>query len=191
MRCHLLNLYIILSLFSIREIYAKQDCNKEIFCFGPILHAVQMSNIMNDSKQFVDMKLKYSLNTVKSNFEKIKSRDEQSIKAFLEENFENVESEYLEEVPSDWKDSPQFLTTIKSHNLRVLAGKLHGMWKDLSKIINPEIGKSDHYSLIYVPNVVIMPGGFLREYYYWDTYWIVLGLLGYLKMLIYNAHNII
>ncbi|XP_049820361.1 trehalase isoform X2 [Aethina tumida] len=136
-----------------------------------------MSNIMNDSKQFVDMKLKYSLNTVKSNFEKMKSRDEQSIKAFLEENFENVESEYLEEVPSDWKDSPQFLTTIKSHNLRVLASKLHGMWKDLSKIINPEIGKSDHYSLIYVPNVVIMPGGFLREYYYWDTYWIVLGLL--------------
>ncbi|KAL7737638.1 hypothetical protein ACLKA6_007746 [Drosophila palustris] len=33
------------------------------------------------------------------------------------------------------------------------------------------------YSLVYVPNPVIVPGGRFVEFYYWDTYWIVRGLL--------------
>jgi len=37
---------------------------------------------------------------------------------------------------------------------------------------NPEL-----YSLIFVPNGFIIPGGRFKELYYWDTYWIVKGLL--------------
>lgn len=33
------------------------------------------------------------------------------------------------------------------------------------------------YSIIYVPNPVIVPGGRFREFYYWDSYWIIRGLL--------------
>lgn len=33
------------------------------------------------------------------------------------------------------------------------------------------------YSIIYVPHPVIVPGGRFREFYYWDSYWIVKGLL--------------
>lgn len=35
----------------------------------------------------------------------------------------------------------------------------------------------DLYSIIWVPNPVIVPGGRFREFYYWDSYWIVQGLL--------------
>lgn len=38
--------------------------------------------------------------------------------------------------------------------------------------LNPQ-----QYSIIHVPNPVIVPGGRFREFYYWDSYWIVKGLL--------------
>jgi len=31
--------------------------------------------------------------------------------------------------------------------------------------------------MIYVPHPFIIPGGRFREFYYWDSYWIVQGLL--------------
>lgn len=33
------------------------------------------------------------------------------------------------------------------------------------------------YSIIHVKNPVIVPGGRFREFYYWDSYWIIRGLL--------------
>lgn len=33
------------------------------------------------------------------------------------------------------------------------------------------------YSIIHVPNPVIVPGGRFREFYYWDSYWIIRGLM--------------
>ncbi len=33
------------------------------------------------------------------------------------------------------------------------------------------------YSMIYVPNPFVVPGGRFREFYYWDSYWIIQGLL--------------
>lgn len=35
----------------------------------------------------------------------------------------------------------------------------------------------DLYSIIHVPNPVIVPGDRFLEYYYWDSYWIIRGLL--------------
>lgn len=35
----------------------------------------------------------------------------------------------------------------------------------------------DLYSIIHVKNPVIVPGGRFREFYYWDSYWIIRGLL--------------
>lgn len=35
----------------------------------------------------------------------------------------------------------------------------------------------ERHSLIYVPYEFIVPGGRFREFYYWDTYWVIKGLL--------------
>lgn len=35
----------------------------------------------------------------------------------------------------------------------------------------------EKYTLIYVPEPFIAPGGRFREFYYWDAYWIIKGLL--------------
>ncbi|VDD96909.1 unnamed protein product, partial [Enterobius vermicularis] len=37
--------------------------------------------------------------------------------------------------------------------------------------------RQDLYSLLYVPHPFIIPGGRFREFYYWDSYWILKGLL--------------
>lgn len=44
------------------------------------------------------------------------------------------------------------------------------MIKDVA--LHPEL-----YSIIYVENPVIVPGGRFKEFYYWDSYWIIRGLL--------------
>ena len=46
-------------------------CNIPIYCIGEpgtLLHAVQMSNIYNDSKEFVDKPMKHDENTTLHNF---------------------------------------------------------------------------------------------------------------------------
>ena len=43
-------------------------CQSQIYCEGPILHAVQMADIFNDSKVFVDLPLKFPHDIVLSNF---------------------------------------------------------------------------------------------------------------------------
>lgn len=46
-------------------------CNSPIYCIGgpgTLLHAVQMSNIYNDSKEFVDKPMKHDENTTLNSF---------------------------------------------------------------------------------------------------------------------------
>ena len=31
--------------------------------------------------------------------------------------------------------------------------------------------------MLYLPNPVVVPGGRFREIYYWDSYWVIRGLL--------------
>lgn len=42
----------------------------------------------------------------------------------------------------------------------------------MKTVANPE-----RHSLIFVPEEFIVPGGRFREFYYWDAYWIVKGLI--------------
>lgn len=46
-----------------------------------------------------------------------------------------------------------------------------------TEILDDVRDNSDLYSMVYVPNPFIVPGGRFREFYYWDSYWIVKGLL--------------
>ena len=55
---------------------------------------------------------------------------------------------------------------------------LHERWKHLGRMIKQDVKNNpDKYSLIYLANPFIVPGGRFRECYYWDSYWTILGLL--------------
>lgn len=63
-------------------------------------------------------------------------------------------------------------------NSRNWAYQLNHFWKLLGKKMKDDVQlHQELYSIIHVPNPVIVPGGRFREFYYWDSYWIIKGLL--------------
>ncbi|CAJ0933589.1 unnamed protein product, partial [Ranitomeya imitator] len=73
---------------------------------------------------------------------------------------------------------PQFLNHITDSKLRSWAADLHDLWKFLGRKISLNVkNQPDRHSQIYVPNPVIVPGGRFIEFYYWDSYWVINGLL--------------
>uniref|UniRef100_A0A8D8TAE1 Trehalase n=1 Tax=Cacopsylla melanoneura TaxID=428564 RepID=A0A8D8TAE1_9HEMI len=51
-------------------------CDNDIYCYGPLLHAVQMASVFPDSKTFVDMKLRHSPDTTWRMFNELMNRTE-------------------------------------------------------------------------------------------------------------------
>ncbi|CAI5452087.1 unnamed protein product [Caenorhabditis angaria] len=159
--------------------------NSFIYCEGPILEAVNYHQLYNDSKTFVDMPMKQNPQDVLNAFnlkfqnstapEKINKTD---LQTFIDQYFSAAGTELIQCVPDDWKEKPEKLATIKDPQLREWAYKLNGIWKQLCRKIDPSIEQhNSRYSLLYVPHHFIIPGGRFREFYYWDAYWIVKGLI--------------
>jgi len=102
----------------------------------------------------------------------------EDVQLFLKENFKERGEELLPWDPIDWISSPDFLKDIQDESLRQFGSDLNALWKELGKVIKPEVAdKPDEFSLVYLPNPVILPGGRFLELYYWDTYWIIRGLI--------------
>lgn len=101
----------------------------------------------------------------------------QQLAEFLEVNFEDG-NELEDWNPTDYKSQPRFLREINDVVVRDFARNLVRLWPILARKIRPEVMQNaDMYSLIPVPNGFIIPGGRFREFYYWDSYWIIQGLL--------------
>ncbi|XP_062558663.1 trehalase isoform X4 [Armigeres subalbatus] len=157
--------------------------NGEIYCHGKLLDTVQMASLYADSKTFVDMKMKKTPNETLASFNDFMEQQQNSpskedLKQWVESMFEKPGAEFEEWIPDDWIENPRFLQNIKDLDLRGFAKKLNAVWHELGRkmiadvAINPE-----QYSIIPVDHPVIVPGGRFREFYYWDSYWIVQGLL--------------
>ncbi|KAK6644318.1 hypothetical protein RUM43_000585 [Polyplax serrata] len=158
-------------------------CDNDIYCYGELLHTIQMEHIYPDSKTFVDMKLKFPANVTLENFRTLlnKTNDKPTtddLADFLKDYFEPVGKEFEEWTPQDWIEDPKFLSNINDPNYKSWAKQLNCLWKFLGKRLIEDVRKNpEFYSIIYVPNPVIVPGGRFREFYYWDSYWIIKGLL--------------
>ncbi|XP_018081322.1 trehalase isoform X2 [Xenopus laevis] len=98
--------------------------------------------------------------------------------AFVNSSFSPPGQEFEPWSPSDWKTNPQLLSQIADSNLRSWAAEIHALWKDLGRKVKKVVkDQPEQYSQIYVPNAVIVPGGRFLEFYYWDSYWVINGLL--------------
>nr|ACF94698.1 trehalase [Spodoptera frugiperda] len=160
-------------------------CSSNIYCHGPLLDTVQMAGLYNDSdsKTFVDMKIKMSPNITLEHFYDMMSRTDSNptkadIQEFVNQNFDPEGSEFEDWRPSDWKHNPGFLAKIKDPLLHKWASALNDLWLDLGRKMKEAVKESpDLYSIIYVEHPFIVPGGRFREVLYWDSYWIIKGLL--------------
>lgn len=162
-----------------RAIAEKPACSSEIFCRGDLLRVVQMARIFNDSKTFVDMRLQKDEADVLQAFKALPDNpSEDQVFKFVKDNFLPAGDDLGEWSPPDWRENPEFIDRIKDANLRDFASKLNELWKKLGRKISDEARQNPaRSSLILVKNPFIVPGGRFREYYYWDSYWVVDGLL--------------
>ncbi|XP_044759523.1 trehalase-like [Coccinella septempunctata] len=157
-------------------------CDNEIYCKGNLLKTVQMSRIFPDSKTFVDMEMTRSPSDVMKNFNSLMSStnnhpSRSQIKSFVQDNFQPGNELEDWKLP-DFDPNPPFLRRIKVPEYRKFAKDLVQLWANFSRILKPDVFKEpERYSIIPVSNGFVIPGGRFREFYYWDSYWIIKGLL--------------
>uniref|UniRef100_A0A667XGR6 Trehalase n=1 Tax=Myripristis murdjan TaxID=586833 RepID=A0A667XGR6_9TELE len=183
-------------LFTCAQRTLPPPCDSEIYCAGDILHQVQTAKLFDDDKYFVDMKLRANPDIVLSAFHNLSSVSPNmtvpstKLQEFLDTYFEKPGKEFESWTPPDWHDKPKFLAKIADQELHTWAEKIHHLWKSLGRKIRADV--KDHpqlYSQIYTPYPVIVPGGRFRELYYWDSYWVINGLL--LSEMTDTAHGMI
>ncbi|XP_075973557.1 uncharacterized protein LOC142974872 [Anticarsia gemmatalis] len=157
-------------------------CNSSVYCSGELLRTVQLARVFPDSKTFVDLKLVHSQDETVVNFKKlIKETNNRptrlQIANFVTQNFEDKD-ELFNWRPPDFDPTPPVLEQITDPKYRQFAKDIIGIWPELGRIVSHDVYLNpDQYSFIYVPNGFIVPGGRFKELYYWDSYWIIRGLL--------------
>jgi alpha,alpha-trehalase len=171
---------------------------RDVYCRGPLLHDVQVNHVFADSKHFVDMPLKASSSAAAiphaySSFlaqigPKWMLMDQSErvllLKVFLDQHFDAPGTDMAAVVPLDYQEStvPAAIDAITSPAFREWGFQLHKLWKVLGRVPQEHVVSSFLHaprvpSLPRTQNVLVVPGGRFRESYYWDSFWIVEGLL--------------
>lgn len=150
-----------------------------IYCWGDILNTIQLSGIYNDSKTFVDMPLKYDPDVVMDAFNNITNKsDINSLTTFMDDYFYPVGSDLDDWIPTDLQDNPPFLATITNPEYAAWAYDINQLWGTLGKQVNASVLENpQRHSFVPLNYPMIVPGGRFRESYYWDSWWILKGLL--------------
>lgn len=158
-------------------------CSSKVYCDSTFFHDVQMSRVHPKGDAVKKKKLKFTESEVLAKYDELKTIFTNNVPPnnelvnFINENFE--EGNELENwSPTDFTETPSIVNRIKDQNYKQWAYKLNSIWKTLGRKVKDNVKvEPDKYSLLWVPNGFIIPGGIFKELYYWDSYWIVNGLL--------------
>ncbi|KAJ9480331.1 putative Neutral trehalase (putative) [Pseudozyma hubeiensis] len=169
---------------------AQELCTSPIYCPGPLLQAVQLAGIFEDSKTFVDKATSKPENVVLSNFNSLGGGNASNITydeiiQFVDDNFV---AEGVELVPADlgaeFVEDPEFLTGVQDEVVRDWLKQVHSYWELLARTTNsssPSGVQCDGCVSSFIPfnesRVFVVPGGRFRELYYWDTFFVIEGLI--------------
>ncbi|KAJ1883267.1 hypothetical protein H4R99_000590 [Coemansia sp. RSA 1722] len=159
----------------------KPACDSPIYCYGDILHAVQMARLFADDKTFVDKPTKAPVDQVLANFNSIgginATRDD--LLAFVQNNFgaEGQELRQVDDLP-ELNPDPEFIDRVHDPLLRAFGRTVNGYWKTLirEQDLN-HLCQGCVSSMLPLKYHFVVPGGRFREIYYWDTYFTLEGLL--------------
>ena len=157
----------------------KVDRNVRLMTSGPLLSTVQRSPLFEDCKTFVDMPMRFDPEEVLANFRELSSSPtEDELREFIEHNFLEAGIDLQHSEPVDFNPDPAFARRIPDAGLREFGYYIHSIWPQLFRRVDPDARMhQQRHSLLALPYPLVVPGGRFRESYYWDTYWIVEGLL--------------
>lgn len=163
--------------FAVGHIVA--PCNSSIFCYGPLLRDVQLAEPFEDSKTFVDLPTIKPAAQVLKAYEQLRKplTNDSALQSFLAENFGQVGLE-LAELNKTLLTNARFLEHVKSPIVRDFVRQVIGIWPLLSRVARNETKCSGcESSFISLKRPFVVAGGRFREVYYWDSYFILEGLL--------------
>jgi len=152
-----------------------------VYCSGGLLDAVQMSGVFEDSKSFVDMPMRHDPELILEAFMDMapeKKQDKTALRAFVEAHFDAAGSDLEAWLPPDWKAEPSFVGKIEWKEYREWGLEIHKLWELLGRKVKDVVKMSpQRHSFLPRRSGMIVPGGRFRESYYWDSFWIIRGLL--------------
>eukprot|EP00744_Colponema_vietnamica_P012789 GILI01017939.1.p1 GENE.GILI01017939.1~~GILI01017939.1.p1 ORF type:complete len:826 (-),score=190.15 GILI01017939.1:165-2321(-) len=113
-----------------------------------------------------------------------------NLTAFVNLYFDAAGSEVVAVIPSDFRLQPEYTLnpqTVSNPSILNFSLGVHQAWRSLMRTFNvsaPDTSSttdspycSDCHSSIYAKSPFVVPGGRFTEYYYWDSLWIIEGLL--------------
>jgi len=152
-----------------------------IYCKGPLLEAVQTLRIFPDSKSFVDMPMKDDPEKIEaefSNMSREEMQDPAKLREFVDQWFRPPGDDFDRWSPPDFKAEPPLLMQIRNPEMRDWSLAINRLWPTLGIIHKQEVHEFPHrHSALPRKHGMVVPGGRFREMYYWDTYWVVRGLI--------------
>ncbi|CAG8435969.1 8613_t:CDS:10 [Ambispora gerdemannii] len=155
-------------------------CKSPIYCPSELLATIQLAHLFNDSKTFVDMPTKKPIHEILQAFSELPSPHTQtSLRDFIDTYFSSPDLSLISTTFPNFNPSPIFLEKIQDNTLRAFASIINNYWPDLSRRVvkDSSLCKGCASSMIPVKHTFIVPGGRFREFYYWDSYFILEGLL--------------
>jgi alpha,alpha-trehalase len=126
--------------------------------FGPVFVQVQMAALYPDGKTFADAVPKAPPATILRRYRSARPRTRAALLRFVDRNF----------------SGPTEAHTPPAHQDKSLEGHIARLWPLLTR--QPRV-PPPYSSLLYVPKPYVVPGGRFREFYYWDSYFTMLGLI--------------
>ncbi|MFZ1301266.1 MAG: alpha,alpha-trehalase TreF [Candidatus Microsaccharimonas sp.] len=125
---------------------------------GELLLDVQKNNVYGDGKTFVDLVPAKRLKSIKEEYEFVRKDPDFNLQDFVTKHFyDATDGVYAREYKSNPKHTP--------------VQHIGHLWKFLERKNRITRG-----SLLALPNKYIVPGGRFNEQFYWDTYFIMIGL---------------
>ncbi|XVF12917.1 hypothetical protein REPUB_Repub08aG0161400 [Reevesia pubescens] len=146
------------------------------------LHTYGNSNF--DPKTYVDLSLKFNLSTTMEAFDRLPKTANGSVsvkdlEGFIGQYFEVAGEDLVYAEPVDFVPEPHgFLPKVENPEVRAWALEVHALWKNLSRKVSSSVHHHPElHTLLPLPGPVMIPGSRFREVYYWDSYWVIRGLL--------------
>ncbi len=125
--------------------------------YQELFHEIQMAEIFDDSKTFVDAVPKLTPDIILKKYRDVRQEEGFDLRDFVDQYFE---------LPTEHKIAElQIVTDVSAH--------VNRLWTILKRDQQSNIEGS---TLITLPRPYIVPGGRFREIYYWDSYFTMLGL---------------
>ncbi|XP_055355268.1 trehalase-like [Paramacrobiotus metropolitanus] len=162
-------------------------CSNPVYCYGEILDTVQGMRLHSDSKTYVDLPLRHPVNVTLAAWQNLTQGNLSAVTpgmvfSYLAANYDPLDNDIAVHPPLDYRRFGQggvpFAEKIADRKLFEMALRIHNKWRDLGRNISLHARDfPEQHTLIWVPHAFIVPGGRFDEIYYWDSYWLMQGLL--------------